>query len=208
MTTAPPQVSRSAAAIYEAIGSTLRAGDPEGGYLLLLLIEAAHRAAAPVEDLVRDNGDTPGWAVAADLDMAPAAGLPWLGQWVGVRPRPELDTDTQRSRIRDRTEWIRSTPAYFLAVAREYLTGGRRVELYERDAGIPSHARVRVFAEEVPDQARLRDAMGLASGWIKLNVEIVTGQSYDQLSAAYPLYDDLTAEFATYDLMTYSVPGG
>jgi hypothetical protein len=207
MTTSPPEVSRTAAAIYDALGPTLRDGDDQGGWLMLLLLEAGNRAIAAIEDLVRDNGDTPGWTVAADLDVTPAAALPWLGQWVGLRPRPELDPDTQRSRIRDRPEWRRGTPAYFLAVAREYLTGNKHVELYERDAGNPHHARVRVFAVEVPDEPRLQAAMTLASGWIKLNVEVVAGQTYDQLAATHPGYDELPATFPTYDVMTYSLPG-
>lgn len=205
---AQPTVTRTAAAIYDALGPRLRDGDEAGGWLLLLLIEAGNRSAAPIEDLVRDSGTTPGWAVAADVDLAPAAALPYLGQWVGIRPRPELDEAAQRSRIQDRNEWRRGTPAYFLAVAREYLTGGRRVELYERDGGNPHHARARVFAAEVVDETRLRTAIALASGWIKLDVEVATGQSYDQLSASYATYDLQAAAYPTYDLMTYSLPGG
>lgn len=209
--TARPAVTTAAANIYDSVGPALRSGDEAGGSLLLRLIAAGTRHLANVEAIVRDDPESgvAGWSRALNLDTAPAAALPWAGQWVGVTPRPELQEADQRARIRDRREWIRATPAYFLAVAREYLTGGRRVELYER-TGPSGHeherATVRVFAAEVPDEARLRAAMDLASGWVRLTVDVVQGQSYAQLGEQYATFDDLTAAFATFDDMTYSLP--
>lgn len=192
-----PAVAGSTEALYDALGPALRQGDDQQ-WVLLSLLDAPGRRLDEVDDVVRDRPGSPGWAVAADLERTPF--LPWLMQWVGVVHRPELSAAENRERARLRPESKRGTVGHFQAVAREYLTGDRRVEVYERYGGDTRALAVRVFGHEVVDEDRLTAALMAAKPWtIHLTVEVVAGWSLQQLHDQRPGADlqDIADEFDT-----------
>lgn len=200
---ARPSTTRTTDRWYDALGPAMRRGDDDQ-WLLLKLVKAVGDRLAPVDELVSDRPGYPGWSLAGDLDRTPFVGA--LGMFVGVRYRGDLTDAENRQRIRDRPESRRGTPGYIRAVAREHLTGARRVELFERDGGHHRHIRVRVFAADLaaPDEAALTAALERAIPWrFKLTVDVAVGWTVDQLTANVATVDDLTADFATVDDVTY-----
>lgn len=204
------------------LGPAFRAA---AGGLLDVVLEELGAELQDIADVVRDRPGYPGWSLVGDLDRTPGVALPWLLQFVGVQYRADLDDATNRARGRERPESSRGTPAHLRAVARDYLTGGHgRIELYERLGG-SRRLTLRVYHAELVGGASLpavdphgglintagllEAALNRALPWtLRLTVEVVEGQSYDQLTATGLTYDQLAAKYATYDAMTYSLPGG
>lgn len=105
-----------------------------------------------------ETGTYLGWGALLDVDVAPEWALPWLGQFVGVRTIDSLDVETQRLRIKEVSGFHRGTPASIIAAARQYLTGNRNVELYERD-GSTWRFRLRTYTAETPYPDKVRAAV-------------------------------------------------
>lgn len=99
-----------------------------------------------------------GWGSLLDVDAAPEWALPWLAQFVGVQTIQDLDGVTQRLRIKGVAGFHRGTPASIIEAARQYLTGTRNVELYERE-GSPWVFRLRTYVTETPDPAKVQAAV-------------------------------------------------
>ena len=176
------------------------------GPVLRSLLKIAGDALDPLERLVRDEPGYPGWSLAGDLDKTPS--LAWLLQWVGVTYRDELSSSSNRDSGRLRPEMQRGTPGHFMAVAREHLSGAKKVEIYERYGGNKRAVLVRVYAAElVGTQTSLETALRRTKPWtIQLAVEVVTGWSYDQARTAYPTYAGKLAALPTYNDTTYHQP--
>lgn len=204
-----PQAGITADAIYGGLGRTIARGDEDADWPILTAIEAGYRRASIAEALVTDQPGRAAWHALGDVWATPDPAN--LGQWVGLTPRPELTDAEQRQRIIDRPEWKVGTPAYFEAVAREYLTGGRRVELYAR-TGPPGReyerAQVRIFRHQLPDgnEPRLRAALASAKGLIALDVLIANGRNYLQIRDSYPTYAAARAALPTYADQMYLLP--
>jgi hypothetical protein len=164
--------------LYQSLGPwTL--GDEDTGWTLLRLCDAWARMLQPVDDLVRDTSDGPGWSQVLDVDRCPTGVLPWLGQFVGVDVDRSLTDEAQRDQIRDQQAEARGTPATILAVARAYLDPSATVRLIERD-GDPYRLTVNVFSQ------------GLI------------GETYNALQTAYPSIAAFEAAYPTYDSLPSS----
>lgn len=202
--TTRPTVAPATEALYDGLGPALRQGDDQR-WVLLSLLDAPGQRLDEVDAVLRDRPGSPGWAIAADLDRTPF--LPWLMQWVGVVHRPELTPAGNRDRARRRPESKRGTVGYIRAVAREHLTGDKRVEVYERWEGDARAVRVRVFASEVDGPDRLEVALLDATPWtIKLTFEVAVGWSLQQLHDAHATLQDIADEFDTLTDIAYHEP--
>lgn len=125
---------------------------------LLVYVDTMMRQLQPIVDLVRDTETHPGWSRLLDLDAAPSEALPWLAQFVGVTPLQGLSDEAQRIRVREAAGWRRGSPSAIKAAAKQFLTGTRLVEVYERD-GSPWRFRVRTYLAETPDARAVFDAI-------------------------------------------------
>ena len=96
-----------------------------------------------------------GWGALLDVDVAPEWALPWLAQFVGVSTVSGLDVNSRRLRIKQASGFHRGTPASIIAAAKQYLTGGQTVELYEREGG-PWTFRLRTYLSETPYPEKVR----------------------------------------------------
>lgn len=146
-----PLVSDTAEELYQATAPLAR-GDEERGWPLLHLVEGSTRSLDEVEQLSRDNGETPGWAQIMDVDQAPLAYLPWLGLFVGVWLDRALPEDEQRSRIRVAEGLERGTVAAFKDAVARTLTGNKTIYLIERD-GSAYRFTLNTLVSETPDPA-------------------------------------------------------
>lgn len=236
--TAPvrPDVTVAGESLYESLGP-LTIQDEELGWPLLRYCDAAGQLLQKVDDLARDTDAGPGWSQIVDPDRAPAAALPWLGQFVGARVdvgRPVLD---QRTEVKAETGFERGTAAAILAAAQRYLTGDQRVRIIERYAGEPYAFAVVVFGWQVVPQSyaelsgnyptylnlseqfltyevappatdELRRAISLAKpAGLQLSIIVAAGAEYADLSDTYATYADLSARWPTYEPMLKAGPG-
>lgn len=173
--TVPPLVREA----WESLGPWARAD--EEVHELLALVDAIFGQIVEIDDLVRDSDTHMGWGRLLDVDVAPEWALPWLAQFVGVTPVFGLDEASQRLRIKEAAGFHRGSVNAIKAAAGQYLTGTRRVELYERD-GSAWRFRIRTYASETPNAQAVKDAVeALKPGGLVFIHEVQTGLAIDQM---------------------------
>lgn len=198
-----PEVGSYAEALYEQL-APLAYADEENDWALLLLCEAIGRLFQPVEDLVRDQGDDPGWSQLVDIDRCPDAFLPWLAQLVGVQIDVGTSADVQRERIRSTDGFRRGTLAAFKAAPLPHLTGSRRVFVEER-AGSAYRILVTTRADETPDPAAVESALlEQKPAGIVLDYSTVSGEVWDEVTGGLT-WDDVDPGVTWDDLDTTSI---
>lgn len=165
--------------VYDALGPWARA-DSDGH--LLDFVRALVEPLAGMSDIVSDSPSHEGWGILMDLDSVPEEALAWLAQFVGVELSADLDPEGQRIRIAEAAGFKRGTPEAIIAAAKQYLTGQRKVELYERE-GSPWRFRLRTYATETPDPGRVVSAVeALRPAGLVVTYEIQQGVEIDGLS--------------------------
>jgi hypothetical protein len=104
-----PVVSAVAERIYTAL-DPFTEQDEAYGWPLLTFVHVLTSAAAGVEALAADSDDAAGWSALLDPDTCPPAGLPFLGQMVGVQVPPGATAVTARALVKAHGGWGRGTP--------------------------------------------------------------------------------------------------
>jgi hypothetical protein len=190
--------------LYESLG--FHTDDDESGDL-----EAFCAAwATPLEgvyDLVRERDDQPGWAILFDADEAPVESLPYLAQWVGVLPTPEMSAEQLREEIKAPTGWSRGTEPSIEVVGKRSLTGSQKLVIKPRtpEAGV---IYIRSLASETPDEERTRrDLRAAVPAWTVLDYDAYDGATYSDIDAAHATYAEVDEAFDSYDeLLQSSLP--
>jgi hypothetical protein len=130
-----PVLKSFAQSVYDGL-YPFQADDANNGYSLATFITALGEMFQVVEDYSRDQVISgklaPGWSQLVDINRAPVAALPWLGQFVGVTLPDNLTEASQRQQIQQVNGWGRGTKAAILAAPAPYLTGTKTVILRER----------------------------------------------------------------------------
>jgi hypothetical protein len=120
------------------------------GYALLIFLGAIGQTLQDLDYLAHaPDASHPVWFNLIDLDAVPDAGVPWLGQFIGIRAAPGLTVAQQRQQIRDHISWQRGTPAAIASGVRLFLTGTQTVQIAERDTG-PYHFTITINTAEAP----------------------------------------------------------
>lgn len=172
----------------------------EGVWDLLFWLDSFMAQLQEIDDLVRDSDTHVGWGTLLDVDVAPEWALPWLAQFVGVTPIYGLDEASQRLRIKEAAGWSRGSVSAVKAAAGQFLTGTRRVELYERD-GSPWRFRIRTYASETPDAQAVKDAVtALKPAGLVFIHEVQAGIQVDQMVGT------VDAQLGTVDSFSNVVP--
>lgn len=201
-----PAVTETTEYAYASLGP-LADADEATGWQLLLFLDALMRQLDEIEQLSRDSDAYVGWGRLLDLEDTPDYALNWLAQFVGVVPLRGLDPASQRIRIGEAAGWHRGTPSAIRGAMRQFLTGSRTTQIFERYQGNPYHLRVRTFEAETPNPAAVEEAVrDLKPAGIVLTYDVSTGQTYDELRLAYADYDAVQAAHATYDDVLYGIP--
>lgn len=132
-----PEVSSLAEELYAALGPWARADTIRGeaglGYDLLTLCEGVMGRLQPVEDIIRDTDEGPGWSSVVDANRSPEEWLKWLGQFNGVRLRDGIPEAEARSRIKDSDGFKRGTVGAIKAAIRRIIGPNAQPYLIERD---------------------------------------------------------------------------
>lgn len=186
--------------------------DAELGFPLFNFIDVIASQFAAIDVLVRDTDEGPGWSQVFDLDRAPDAVLPFLGQMVGVAVDPEIGPDRQRIQIRAESGFDRGTPAAIINSAKRYLTGAQHVDLTERapdQDGIEQAYQlvVTTYRTETPNPAQVASALlSQKPAGIVLTYTVIGGATYAYMTSHYATYAGFTTAFTTYALATNYVP--
>jgi hypothetical protein len=192
-----------AADIYEGLGPH-REDDVSGE-----LEDFVAALAGPLEALnsILSETDTHiPWEVALDVDEAPQEVLPWLAQWVGVRPVKGQPTEDLRGAIRTPDGFARGSLSALLAKAQRTLTGTQRLIVRERTPG-PYNLYVRSLVTETPDSAATLAALiSQKPAGIVLDYAAAAGMTYIDVAAEWSTFADLEAEGMTYDELESMLP--
>jgi hypothetical protein len=164
---------------------------------------------APIEivhELVRERDDAPGWAIAYNVDDAPAEFLPWLAQHVGVVLEPGMSESQQRNEIREPTGWTRGREPSIEVAAQRTLTGTKRVIIRPRTPEVGVHT-IRTWLVETPDPARTEAVLRASlAAWELLEYQAVTGYTYTDVDADFADYAAVRAAFDDYRELLTTLP--
>jgi hypothetical protein len=199
---ARPEVSSVTEEFYASLGVWARAdtirGETIDRWELLEFCESIGGLLQPLDDIIQDTDDGPGWSIVMDVDRAPADWLGWLAQFVGVRLRAGLTLGEQRDRIKSTDGFRRGTPSAIIGAAQQFLTGDKQVFLIERH-GSAWALTVATLASETPDPAKVEYAVREQKpAGIVMNVVTVAGDDYDYIANTHATYTALLAAFDTY----------
>lgn len=200
-----PVVSAPAERIYASV-LPYQGGDADGGWLLLVLCEAAARTLGKPTEALRDDDVGSGWRRAYDPDRTPAWMLPWLAKHVGLPEIGPLSDAQVRALVRDAPRMRRGSIGAFTRAPRIFLANPNtdRVEILERDGGA-YRVTVATYTSQTPDPAAVLAALleqkpaGLvltyvvSPGWI-VGVLEAAADDYPNvggLEAAFPTVTDL-----------------
>jgi len=177
----------------------LQNDEPNNNWALANYLNAIATAYDDVE-ILADVGPAGqvGWSIIVDINRVPDAGLPWLGQFIGVVLPPGLTAAQQRSAIQTAYGWRRGTPAALTAAIAPLLTGNKTVIFKERD-GDPYTLTVITRSSETPNSAAVLAALtSQKPAGIILNYLTSTGFTYLELRATQATYTTTRTNYATY----------
>ena len=165
--------------LYEAL-APLTYADESTGWALAHYVRAIALMFEDVEKLIRNSE----WGDAMDVDTVWPEGIPWLGQFVGVRipfPWPEQQ---QRDYVHNEAGWRRGTPKGIQDAVALLLSGNQTVRVMER-AGSAYHIVVTTLTHETPaDTTRIINAITAAKpAGITFEHQVIDGQVWDDVKA-------------------------
>jgi hypothetical protein len=154
--------------------------DENQNWSLLIFLGALGQMFQQADTLAHNPGGP--WTGMLDIDQIPDEGLPWLGQFIGVRVNMSLSTDEQRQQIRDHEGWNRGRPEAIIKAVQRFLSGSMTVIITERDTG-PYHFNVLTYATETP-----------------------AGFTYDDIYSDFSTYEDFYDAYGSYGAYYESDP--
>jgi hypothetical protein len=174
-------------ALYQQV-LPMHGPDPDG--LVEDYIGAITLANEEIDGYVRDTNAGPGWSVILDVDDAPAKGLRWLGQLVGVALRQQRNGETTetyaayaRDAIRRQGGRQRGTTDAQMSAIQDTLTGTKSVRFIERAGGDPYAITAITRTAETPDAA------ATVAAWLR---QKPAGLTYTHVISDDPLWVETT----------------
>lgn len=211
-----PVLSSFAQRLYDDL-APLAYDDANQGYALANFCKAFGTMFQVVDDYSRDqvvgNKVLPGWSQLIDINRAPAEGLAYLGQFVGVPILVGLSDAAQRARIKAVGGQNRGTLASIIAAAQQYLTGAQTVIVRERDVAAsatdPAYGlTVITYASQTPDTAKVLAALiAQKPAGIILNYHTNVGADYQSVFTSFATYQNVFTTYLTYQGVVTAQPG-
>jgi phage tail P2-like protein len=128
--------------------------DDENGGIVRALAETLALPQSNVDDVARDTDTQLAWQPLLDPDTCPAAWLPWLAQFPGVKLLPsDLTEAQQRARIKAAAGFYRGTTRAIVEAVQATLTGTQFVNVLNAVGGDPWAQTVITRTSETPDAA-------------------------------------------------------
>ncbi len=176
--------------------------DEANGYPLRRFCEGWCAPLQSLYDIVRERADMPAFGILFDVDLCPAACLPYLAQYVGVVLTPEMTEAQMRNEIREPTGWARGRePAIRIAGLRTLRPVGAEplVFVIRPRTPEPGVHYIRTLASQTPDEERTRAALRAAlPAWEVLDYEAFDSATYADIDAAHTTYADADSDLGTY----------
>jgi hypothetical protein len=212
-----PPLNSVAQRLYDQL-APLQYDEANQNYALAKFCAAVGGMLQIIEDYARDQADAngnilPGWSQLLDLNRAPFAALPWLGQFVGVPVTRSLTDAQQRAQIRAVGGWNRGTVAAMVAALQPTLTGTKTVIVKEQDPvacpSIPAYGiTFTTYLAETPNiPASLAALVSQKPAGLILNFVQLLGEDYATLLANHALYSNVFSDFLTYQGIATNTPG-
>lgn len=162
ITTPPPTDAETTTTagerLYQRLAPVATYDDSNGG-IVAALADTLALPQAVVDDIARDDFSRPAgsqlaWQPLLDPDTTPAAFLPWLAQFPGVKLLPsDLTEAQQRARISQAAGFYRGTTRAIVEAVQPTLTGNRTVIVQNNVGGNPWAQTVITRTAETPDAA-------------------------------------------------------
>jgi len=197
--------------LYSSLGFHVE-GDAATGYQLRKLCEALVGPYQRIYDLVRERDDMPApFALFLDPDECPAAWLPYLAQYVGIIPTPEMSEAQLRAEIKEPTGWRRGQAESIKIAIQRTLTGTKTAFIRPRQPTAGTHY-VATLLSETPEPVRTeRVVRENVPAWERLLFEAVEGVRLLDLEVGWPeSLEELEADFTTLgeieDLLASELP--
>lgn len=204
-----PVVSAAGEDLYAYLGA-LAHEDEENDWQLLLFADAWATMVEPLFSWVSDSDDFVGWSRLFNADEAPPGALPYLAQFVGARLLQGLTEEQIRDTIKTHAGFERGTSGAVVAATKRYLLEPKRVQIRERfgfGADHPYRLFIRVYTPDVIDRAAVvRSILEQKPGAIRLDFDVIDGQTYDDLQSRFATYDDVDAEYDSYEELRTDIP--
>lgn len=203
---ARPVVGADTEEFYASLGH-LTDGDAERDWPLLRYLNAPGSQLQVIDDLGRDDAyGRPGWSVLLDINRAPSSAYGYIAQYVGVKTIVGLSDADQKLRITTVAGQRRGSPASIIAAPAPWLTGTKRVDLFEREGGAYKF-RVRTFSTETTDAVAVLAALvAQKPAGLVMTYEVPHGMTYAELDAHFTTYANMAASGLTYDQLSNLVP--
>jgi len=190
-------------------GSTAPAGKP----FRTRWLGTSHASESEQYVLLDVTRPVDGWATLLDPARAPAAGLPYLAQYVGEHLPVGLAAADQREWIKDTPNQFRGTLMSIVRAAQRTLTGQRTVRIKPR-AGVggaddPNRLIVNTFVSETPSSAAVyADLLTVVPVDIDLVYDALAGQTWGDVNTAYASWAAVNAAYASWEALRLTIPPG
>lgn len=193
-----PTISDAAERLVRFIGEDILTPDETHGWTFTLLLDVLAVNHETFEEIFRARDGRPGFAGFLDPDACPTVQLPALAMWAGATVTPAMTDDEMRARIIDRPARRRGSPGRIAAAVAVTLTGGRWVDIIERDGG-PYQITVRTYTSQTPEPTAAAAAAAVAAPWwILTSHQLVAGQTWGSAQQKYATWGDAQAAYPTW----------
>lgn len=191
-------MSASGDELYEWLGPIVQQyGDPDNA--LYVYSQAFGAMFEPIDVMIRDENNDPGWSQVLDLTRAQLAWLRWLGQWVGYFV-PLTVTEGERTKIITRSAHRRGGIPILLEVVAEHLIPAGRIIIRERDTSA-HHITVYIYASDIATTAAAAEAAARsqkAAGLI-MDFIVLTTENWTMLTANQASWNIVVSKFTNWN---------
>lgn len=195
--------------LYDQLGPHKEEDELIGEHPLRDFAEACIGTLQPMEDVIRDDDDGPGWSKVMDPDRAPVEWLRWLSQFGGGRIAEGATEEAMREHIRSAPAFRRGGYSAMESAVKEELDPEteRKVYIRERD-GSAYIMTICTRTSETPDEARVIAAIETQKpAGIFYAYFTITGGDYGTLLIGSASYAEVFAEQIDYGSVLFNPEG-
>ena len=205
-----PAVHAATEQVYRLLPDYVRGADENGWQLLEYLDGAANgmRPAADFLTLADPNTSVSGTCEMVNPAAAPRAFLAWLGGLIGVDTTALDDAHVRAALGNASTAQRRGSIASLTFAIQRTLTGAQYVRVFTNVGGAnPYRITIVALTSETPDPAAtLLAAEAEKPAGMELELQLVSGSTWNLVEANYPDWDAVVAAHPSWDDLSTWLP--